>query len=313
MKIEVRDLVRSFQRGIKAVDHVSFSFQSGEVIGFIGPNGAGKTTTMRILATLDDADEGDVLLDGVSIIDHPEVAHRRIGYMPDNLPDRTDTTVHEYIDFFGRAYGLYGETLRRAVAEVETFTGLDSFRDKTLHALSKGMKQRVSLARALVHNPDLVIMDEPANGLDPRARIELRELVKVLREEGKAVLISSHILSELEEMCTGTVILEQGRRVNLTATDSGDNKGVDASSLYVCVRLLNCDAEKTRVRLLEMPVVEAAEIQGGDVRVTLSGGEAEAAAFLAELVAKGLKPVSFTPTNGRLEDLYLSVTKGALA
>ena len=310
MKVEIRDLVRSFTRGVNAVDHVSFTFGSGEVIGFVGPNGAGKTTTMRILATLDDADGGDILLDGVSIFDHPEVAHRRIGYMPDALPDRGDTTVHEYVDFFARAYGLRGKALTDAVVEVEDFTGLSEFRDKTLRQLSKGMKQRVSLARALVHDPDLVVMDEPANGLDPRARIELRELVKALREDGKAILISSHILSELEEMCTGTVILEKGRRLELqdpAAAEPGER------TFTVLVRLLGRDAEAATAALAELPGVKTAAPRGDDVRVTLAGDETTGADFLAELVRRDLRPISFLPANGRLEDLYLSVTKGVLA
>lgn len=309
MKIEVRDLVRSFAPGVNAVDHVSFTFGSGDVIAFVGPNGAGKTTTMRILATLDDADGGDVLLDGVSILDRPDEAHRRIGYMPDELPDRADTTVREYIDFFARAYGLRGAALASAVEEVEAFTGLTEFRDKTLRQLSKGMKQRVSLARAIVHDPDLVIMDEPANGLDPRARIELRELVKALREDGKAILISSHILSELEEMCTDVVILEKGRRLELKAPAAA----ADEQTFDVLVRLLGRKAEEATPVFLELPGVKTAAPRGEDVRVTLAGDEAAGAAFLAELVHRGLKPISFLPANGRLEDLYLSVTKGALA
>ena len=170
MKIEINHLTKSFARGFRAVDDLSFSFSSGEVIGFVGPNGAGKTTTMRILATLDVPDSGDILIDGTSILDNPDLAHRMIGYMPDDLPDRNDITVDEYLDFFGRAYRLRDKQLRDAVESVEEFTGLTSFKDKTLRALSKGMKQRVSLARALVHDPQLVVMDEPANGLDPRAR-----------------------------------------------------------------------------------------------------------------------------------------------
>ena len=160
MKVEVTNLVKTFDRGFRAVDGLSFSFSSGEVIGFVGPNGAGKTTTMRIMSTLDTPDSGDITLDGVSVLDHPEQAHRLIGFMPDDLPSRTDTTVDEYLDFFARAYGLRGAAIRKAVEGVEEFTGLTEFRDRTLHALSKGMKQRVSLARALVHDPAVLIMDE---------------------------------------------------------------------------------------------------------------------------------------------------------
>ena len=210
MKIEVQHLTRVFGKA-KAVDDLSFSFSSGDVVGFVGPNGAGKTTTMNIMATLDEPTAGDVLLDGRSILDYPDEARRRIGFMPDGLPSRSDITAHEYVDFYGRAFGLRRQALADAVARVEDFTGVAPIRDKVLSALSKGMKQRVSLARALVHDPELLIMDEPANGLDPRARIELRELVKVLGEQGKAVLVSSHILTELAEMCTSVVIIEKGR------------------------------------------------------------------------------------------------------
>ena len=219
MKVELLHLTRVFQRGFKAVDDLSFSFTSGEVVGFVGPNGAGKTTTMRMLATLDVPDSGDILIDGKSILDDPSLAHRAVGFMPDDLPNRSDTTVDEYLDFFGRAYGLRGKELADAINGVEDFTGLVSFRDKTLRELSKGMKQRVSLARALVHDPQVIVMDEPANGLDPRARIELRELVRALAEQGKAILISSHILSELEEMCTTSVIIERGRRLSTDFED----------------------------------------------------------------------------------------------
>ena len=206
MKVEVTNLVKTFNRGFRAVDDLSFSFSSGEVIGFVGPNGAGKTTTMRIMA-------GDITLDGVSVLDHPEEAHRLIGFMPDDLPSRTDTTVDEYIDFFARAYGLRGAAIRKAVEGVEEFAGLAEFRDRTLSALSQGMKQRVSLARALVHDPAVLILDEPANGLDPRARIEFREYAKKLADAGKAVFISSHILADLNEICTGCVIIERGKLV----------------------------------------------------------------------------------------------------
>ena len=164
MKIEINHLTKSFARGFRAVDDLSFSLSSGEVIGFVGPNGAGKTTTMRILATLDVPDSGDILIDGTSILDNPDLAHRMIGYMPDDLPDRNDITVDEYLDFFGRAYRLRDKQLRDAVESVEEFTGLTSFKDKTLRALSKGMKQRVSLARALVERKLLAIQFQPETG-----------------------------------------------------------------------------------------------------------------------------------------------------
>ena len=304
MKIELLHLTRVFQRGFKAVDDLSFSFTSGEVVGFVGPNGAGKTTTMRMLATLDVPDSGDILIDGKSILDDPSLAHRAVGFMPDDLPNRSDTTVDEYLDFFGRAYGLRGKELADAINGVEDFTGLVSFRDKTLRELSKGMKQRVSLARALVHDPQVIVMDEPANGLDPRARIELRELVRALAEQGKAILISSHILSELEEMCTTSVIIERGRRLS---TDFKDE------TAWIRLKFNSEGGEAILAKLLEMPSVKEAELSGAGFRVRIDAGDDAAESLAKELFSRDLVPIHFTSEAGRLEDVFMHVTKGALA
>src|SRR5215471_6990591 len=210
MQITIEHLTKHYGR-TRAVDDISFSFSSGEIIGFVGPNGAGKSTTMRIIATLDEPTAGDVRLDDVSVVEEPEKAHRLIGYVPDSLPGHRDISVHEYLDFFARAYGIANPARTKVVESIEEFTNLLGIREKSLNALSKGMKNRVSVARALVHDPVVLIMDEPAAGLDPRARIELRELLKVLSAQGKAILISSHILTELSEICTGAVFIERGR------------------------------------------------------------------------------------------------------
>lgn len=305
MKIEIKNVTRIFQRGFKAVDDLSFTFSSGEVIGFVGPNGAGKTTTMRILATLDVPDAGDILLDGKSILDNPDLAHRAIGFMPDELPDRNDITVDEYLDFFGRAYGLRGAALRSAVDGVEDFTALTSFKDKTLRQLSKGMKQRVSLARALVHDPAVLVMDEPANGLDPRARIELRELVRALAENGKAILISSHILSELEEMCTGTVIIERGKRLSTEAAETDD--------VWVRLRFHQTDGSAALPKLLEIPGVLSAETNGTGCRAKIKSGDDALAELVSALFSRGLVPLHVESETGKLEDLFMHVTKGTLA
>ena len=166
MDVRIVNLKRYFGK-TKAVDDISFEFSSGHIFGFVGPNGAGKTTTMRILATLDDPTEGNAYVNGVSLVDDPEKARTYVGFMPDTLPAHRDMTVHEYLDFFARAYGLRGVKRRAVVDSVEQFTNLKGIRDKLLRALSKGMKQRVSLARAIVHDPPVLVLDEPAAGLDP--------------------------------------------------------------------------------------------------------------------------------------------------
>src|ERR1700722_13326871 len=210
MEVNVSELRKTYGK-THAVRGISFSFSSGQIFGFVGPNGAGKSTTMRILATLDEPTSGDAVIDGVSVVEEPEKSHRLVGYVPDALPEHRDISVHEYLDFFARSYGIRGERRRKVVEEIEEFTNLLGIREKHLNALSKGMKNRVSVARALVHDPPVLVMDEPASGLDPRARIELRELLKVLSSQGKAILISSHILTELSEICNGAAIIERGR------------------------------------------------------------------------------------------------------
>src|SRR3984957_17855143 len=210
MEVNVSELRKTYGK-THAVRGISFSFSSGQIFGFVGPNGAGKSTTMRVLATLEEPTSGDAIIDGVSVVEEPEKSHRLVGYVPDALPEHRDISVHEYLDFFGRSYGIRGCRRRKVVEEIEEFTNLLGIREKHINPLSKGMKNRVSVARALVHDPPVLIMDEPASGLDPRARIELRELLKVLAAQGKAILISSHILTELAEICNGAVFIERGK------------------------------------------------------------------------------------------------------
>ena len=229
MKLEVKNLMKRFGKTL-AVDDLSFEMKSGEILGFVGPNGSGKTTTMNIIATLDEPTSGEVLVDGVSVVEYPEQARRIIGFMPDYLPNQHDITAHEYIDFFARAYGYQGAELERRVKEVEDFIDVTPIRDKELSALSRGMKQRVSLARALVPNPELLIMDEPANGLDPRARIEFRGYIKKIGESGKTILIASHILADLNEICTGCLVIEKGRLVKRI---DGDLKSIDLEQVFL--------------------------------------------------------------------------------
>ncbi len=310
MQTEIISLTKTFG-GTRAVDGLSFSFGPGEVVGFVGPNGAGKTTTMRIMATLDEPDSGDILLDGVSILDYPEDARRHMGFMPDALPDYGDITAHEYIDFFGRAFRLRGEALARAVRDVEDFTGVGPIRDKTLKALSKGMKQRVSLARALVHDPDVLILDEPANGLDPRARIELRELVKALAETGKSILVSSHILTELAEMCTGYQIIERGRL--LRGGTIGDIARGRRNGTRLFARAVGIPPEDIARKVLDIPGVVKAAQHGAHCAIDIDGGEEEASELLAQLMARGVKVVEFKIEDVNLEDVFMDVTKGDIA
>jgi ABC-2 type transport system ATP-binding protein len=321
MKVEVKNLVKFFGKN-KAVDDVSFSFGSGHIFGFIGPNGAGKTTTIKIMSTLSLPDSGDVLYDGVSVIENPEKVRRVIGYMPDALPEHKVITVNEYIDFFARAYGLKGRKRRQAMEDIKEFTGLGKMQDKYLKALSKGMKQRVSLARALVHDPEVLIMDEPAAGLDPRARIELRELMKILAEQGKAILVSSHILSELQDICHGTVIIEKGKILHvgmIKGEDSGRSDEVSGTGrnnvpkhTVVIIRAL-CRQDELLKKLAEQPfILDYRPSVNNEVQVTIEGNDEESAELLSTLVTDGIKVTEFRQHGIGLEELFLNVTKGDL-
>jgi ABC-2 type transport system ATP-binding protein len=309
MRIDILELHKHFG-ATRAVNGISFAFESGQIFGFVGPNGAGKSTTMRILATLDEPTAGDALVDGVSIVEEPEKAHKMVGYVPDALPDHRDISVHEYLDFFARSYGLRGDKRRRVVEEIEEFTNLGGIREKHVNALSKGMKNRVSVARALVHNPPVLIMDEPASGLDPRARIELRELLKVLAAQGKAILISSHILTELAEICTGAVFIERGKI--LQAGTLEQLLGEHVQQRTVIIRSL-APVEQLHKHLLVQPDVEAVRIVDSAVEVDVAGTDEVCCDLLERLIQNGYRILEFRPRRADLEQIFMTVTKGDVA
>ena len=309
MKVQVQHLRKEFGKTV-ALDDISFDFDSGHIFGFVGPNGAGKTTTMRIISTLEEPTRGDVLINGTSICEEPELARRTVGYVPDTLPAHADITVHEYLDFYARAYGLRSGKRAQAVAAIEEFTNVTELRDKNLKALSKGMKQRVSLGRALVHDPEVLILDEPAAGLDPRARVELRELLTLLAGRRKAILISSHILTELTEICNGVVIIERGKILETGTLDDVLKK--TARRRTVAILLLDGQTPQLLRELLQMPHVTNARDVANEVHFELAGDEAAACDILGELIAKKFKIIEFRQTKANLEDIFMTITKGGV-
>lgn len=321
MEIKIQNLVRTFG-ATRAVDNISFRFNSGDIFGFIGPNGAGKTTTIRIMATLDQPDSGDVFYDGVSAVNDPDQVRRLIGYMPDSLPEYRDIQVWEYLDFFARTFGLKGEKRTRTLAEIEEFTSLGGIRYKYLASLSKGMKQRVSLARSLIHNPPVLVMDEPAAGLDPRARLELRALLKILSQQGKAILLSSHILSELQDICNGAVIIEKGRLLSagklneLLRNQNADNRPADAvAEPELLVVVIECreQPDALRVRLLEHPMIREVRIGGsGHIEAFLDGDDREISKLMALLLSDGFPITGFRRQELGLEELFMKITTGGV-
>jgi ABC-2 type transport system ATP-binding protein len=306
--IELRRLHRFFGR-TRAVCDVSFAVPRGEVFGYIGPNGAGKTTSMRILATLDLPTFGDALVDGFSVVNDPDRVRRRLGFMPDYFGTYPNVNCYEYLDFFARAYGLLGRERHRAIHHTMGFTGLDTLADKPIRALSKGMKQRLCLGRAVIHNPSVLILDEPAAGLDPRARIELREMIRQLAADGKTILVSSHILTEMAEMCDRVAILEQGRLLT-TGTVAEIQRGQTPQS-QVRVRVIG--APHTLQQWLgQQPDVQNVRVDGENVHFAHIGGRAEQAELLRLLVQAGFRIDEFATQQKTLEDVFMQVTRGAV-
>ncbi|MCK6448479.1 MAG: ABC transporter ATP-binding protein [Planctomycetes bacterium] len=306
--LEVRGITKAF-RTLKAVDEVSFTVEHGAIYGFIGPNGAGKTTTMRICATLELPDRGDVFVDGVSVLDDPRRARKKLGFMPDTYGAYPQTTIREYLDFYARAYGLAGKARKATVDQVLAFTSLAELDHKLIHTLSKGMKQRLCLAKTMLHDPSVLILDEPAAGLDPRARIELRELVKALAAMNKALLISSHILSELAEMCDGVAVIESGKLLAQGRVDAIQKRLQPHHTIWV--RAL-CAPDALEKALLEEPDVSNVRAERGGFGFDYTGDDEARARMLARLVQRGLQPVEFAGGEVKLEDIFMSLTEGKL-
>ena len=304
--IELRRLHRFFGT-TRAVNDISFSVPRGHVFGYIGPNGAGKTTSMRILATLDLPSYGDAFVDGFSVVNDPELVRRRLGFMPDSFGTYRDVNCREYLDFFARAYGLVGRERTDRLRWVLGFTGTDTMANKPIRGLSKGMKQRLCLGRALIHDPAVMILDEPAAGLDPRARIELRRMIRELADRGKTVLISSHILTELAEMCDSVGIIEQG---SLLATGSVDEiRHQQTKSRELVIRILQ-DAAQAADQIAARLSVETPIVDGELVRFEFDEDMNGQAELIAWLVSQGYAVAEVASHKKSLEDVFLHVTEG---
>ena len=304
--IELQDLCRNFG-DTRAVDHVSFSVPRGSVFGYIGPNGAGKTTSMRILATLGLPTSGEALVEGLSSINDPERVRARLGFMPDSFGTYADTNCAEYLDFFARSHGLIGRERTRRLRWVMDFTGLRSLANKPIRGLSKGMRQRLCLGRALIHDPAVLILDEPAAGLDPRARIDLRHIIRSLAAENKTILISSHILTELSEMCDRVGIIEQGK---LLATGTFEEiRGALKQNRDIVIRVTGTTDDALRV-LQSLEEVDVLSSEGQSIHFTIRGGDEHQMDVLRRLIGAGIELLEFSSRNDSLEDVFLQITEG---
>lgn len=304
--VEIRNLHRHFGT-LKAVDDVSFEFRRGQTFGFIGPNGAGKTTTMRILATIDVPTRGNAFVDGRSVVSDADRVRELIGYMPDSFSTYANVNCGEYLDFFARAYGLRGKARLTALRRVMSFTELADLTEKPIDSLSKGMRQRLCLARALIHDPKVLILDEPSAGLDPRARIELRELLRLLAGDGKAILISSHVLTELSEMCQAVAIIELGRIV--AAGPVHEIRAMSSAVALVEIGVLR-DSHLVEQWLRAQPDVGEVLVQNNELSVHFPADPEAQANLLHRMAVANLPIVSFRSRNENLEDVFMAVTRG---
>ena len=307
--IETKNLTKNYGN-LTAVDDLNLTIKDGDIFGFIGPNGAGKTTTMRILVTLLEPYGGNAFINGLDVSKHGKKVRRLVGYMPDFMGVYDDLKVFEYLEFFAAAFGIERKKRKSIVEGVLELTDLESKKSATVDSLSRGMQQRLGLARVLIHDPKVLILDEPASGLDPRARIEIRELLRELKRMGKTIMISSHILSELEEICDHVGIIEQGKLVfSGTMEEIRPRLGIESK-----VRVMVADHQDKAVELLSaLPQVRQVQALGGEIAVTFHEGKNADGIVARTLVNAGLNIISIQPERLKLDDAFLQLTKGAVS
>jgi len=293
-----------------AVNNLSLKVDEGDVFGFIGPNGAGKTTTLKFLATLLKPTAGDALIAGHSVTKEVYEVRRHIGYMPEEFGVYEGMRIWEYLDFFGAAYKIPAARRKAIIDDVLELLDLAHKRDDFVEALSRGMKQRLCLAKTLVHDPEVLILDEPASGLDPRARLEVKELIKELRRMGKTIMISSHILSELADICNKIGIIERGNL--LAAGDIEEIRRSIKEHRVLEIEVLG-DVEEARSYIESRKGVLSVEPAGELLRVEFAGDLEDIVALHKELVEQGVRVVWFREHETDLEEVFLRVTKGEVA
>jgi ABC-2 type transport system ATP-binding protein len=304
--LSIRNLNKRYGK-FQAVSDLSMEVPEGEIFGFVGPNGAGKTTTMKIICGLLRATSGEITLDGVDVIGNSKKIKEKIGYMPDFFGVYDDLKVSEYLEFYASIYNIKGQERKKITDDLLELVDLGHKREAYVDSLSRGMKQRLCLARSLVHNPRLLVLDEPASGMDPRARVEMKERLKNLKGMGKTIIISSHILPELAELCTSIGIIDKGRIVISGSVDAIMQQVYSKKVIKVKVRGRLEDAV---IALKEYPFIDKLVYGEDTIQAGFGGGDEEMSRVLAALVAKGIPVVSFSQLDGNLEDVFMKVTKG---
>jgi ABC-2 type transport system ATP-binding protein len=304
--IETKNLTKNYGN-LTALNDLNLKIQQGDIFGFIGPNGAGKTTTMRILVTLLEPTRGTAFINGLNVLKDGKKVRRMVGYMPDFMGVYDDLKVFEYLEFFAAAFGIERRKRKSIVEGVLELTDLQSKQAATVDSLSRGMQQRLGLARVLIHDPQVLILDEPASGLDPRARIEIRELLRELKRMGKTIMISSHILSELEEICDHIGIIEHGQLVfSGTIEDIRPRLGIHSK---VRVKVAN-NQDKAVELLSALPQINQVQAMGDNILVTFNEGSDGDGIIARILVNAKLDVIAIQPEKLKLDDAFLQLTKG---
>ncbi len=312
--IEIQNLTKRFGRRV-AVDDISMGVEQGEIFGLVGPNGAGKTTTMRMLVTLLQPDSGEIHVGGHSVRKNPREARRRLGYMPDSFGVYGDMTVQEYLDFFGACYKIDPAKRAALIADLLELVEIGHRRNDMVDTLSTGLKQRLGLARVLMHDPDVLVLDEPASGLDPRARVEIRELLREIARLGKTILFSSHILADVAELCTRVAIMENGKLAALGSLEQLNAHLIPHRILHLGL-LKTINGEQARLALTNLPGIVAVRPLEGlhqtewhTFEADFSGDDAALHALLKEILAQNLPLVQFSENTQTLEEVFLRATQ----
>jgi len=301
--IELTNLRKEFD-DLVAVENLTLSISNGEIYGLIGPNGAGKTTTIRMMCGLLEPTQGKVRVAGIDVVGEPERARQYIGYLSDFFSVYEDLKVWEYLDYFAHAYKMPESEIPARVSGVIAQAGLEVKRDGMIRGLSRGMKQRLGIARAMIHRPKVLVLDEPASGLDPKARIELRNLLRSARDEGATILISSHILTELEGFCTSIGVMEKGRLVR-----SGRLEEVMlAPTRTVRLQWLGEGRAQVEASLRELATVSELKLRENDGEFFFSGSDDELAKALTDLITSGVRILSFREVKQTVEEMYMKLS-----
>jgi len=306
--LRIENLTKQYGK-LWAVNDLSLQLDAGDIMGFIGPNGAGKTTTIRMVSTLLKPTSGTAYVNGIDVLADPEQVRPLIGYMPDFFGLYDDVKVWEYLDFFAAAYRIPKPKRKGSIDDVLELTDLTIKRDAFVSELSRGMQQRLCLAKTLLHDPKLLLLDEPASGLDPRARIEIKELLKELQNMGKTILISSHILPELADFCNKVAIIEQGKLVVSGDVDTIVNQCRGGTVL----RIELVDRQEEALAFLQgLDTISEAKPENGSIIASYCGEPGEHHSILPALAANGFKVRSFSEAEVDLEDVFMRVTRGAV-